>query len=41
MRIEAIEKGYHLSDHGMYKVKKDAKTKIEEKGANIKCRTEK
>ncbi len=25
MRLEAIEKGYHLSDHGMHKVIKNGK----------------
>jgi DNA polymerase/3'-5' exonuclease PolX len=39
MRLEAIEKGYHLSDKGMYKFRKNA-DKSEEKGADIKCKTE-
>lgn len=39
MRLEAIEKGYHLSDHGMHKVIKNGKN--QQKGAPIKCKTEK
>lgn len=41
MRLEAMEQGYHLSDHGMYKVNKNASDKSTEKGQQIKCKTEK
>lgn len=40
MRLEALEKGYHLSDHGMHKFTKNS-DKSEEKGVSIKCKTEK
>lgn len=40
MRLEAMEKGYHLSDHGMHKAVKDG-AKVTATGPNIACKTEK
>lgn len=35
-----MEKGYHLSDHGMHKAIKDG-AKVTATGPNIPCKTEK
>ena len=40
MRLEAIEQGYHLSDHGMHKMDKVG-PKSSVAGPPIKCTTEK
>ena len=40
MRLWAMEHGYHLSDHGIYKADKVG-TKSNPSGPPIKCKTEK
>ena len=40
MRLEAMEQGYHLSDHGMHRVEKNG-SKSSVAGPPIKCTTEK
>jgi DNA polymerase lambda len=40
MRLEAMNLGYHLSDHGMYKCVKEG-TKVTQTGPNIHCKAEK
>ena len=40
MRLEAMNQGYHLSDHGMHKSVKEG-AKVTAVGPNIICKTEK